>query len=276
MPAGIARVELVFEMNGYGWTEQYYITDATSTLSIATARSLILLEKRRQIMGEQAFITFRSISDTGGQRAGNTYPVPESAGQGTYANTAKEADALLFRRLDGSGKFKSNVFLRAAPQGVIVDGGLYAPGPLFNGDLGAYQTELITGGWGWLGIDTAASKKANIVSIVADAQNRPVFTIDAAVLPIGPPLPKLAFRVSGVQGSGNMNNSWVGQVQTATTIRTLKPVPILAVTPNTGRLSFRVLKFIQIAVSGVQRVVTRHAGRPLYHSAGRQRAQARG
>ena len=99
MPEGIARVELVFEQRGYGWTENYFIADSTSNLSVATSRSLTLISKRRDIMGRDAAITFRSISDTSGQRAGTTYPVALSSGQGAYAQTDKEATALLFRRV---------------------------------------------------------------------------------------------------------------------------------------------------------------------------------
>ncbi len=276
MPLNVARVELAFEMRGYGWTEEYYITDASSTLSVATARSLILIEKRRQIMGQQCRITFRSISDTQGQRAGATYPVAASAGEGTYLNADKEATALLFRRVDSTGKNKSSPFVRAIPDNLVSDGGIYTPFPLWLSDLGAYQTELVTGGWGWLGKDGALSQKSAITGVVADVANRPVFTIADAVLPIGPPLPKIAFRVSGLVGAGNLNDAWVGQVLTATTIRLTKPVPFFAPLANSGRLSFRGLKFIQIATSSVMRIVTRHAGRPLYHSRGRQPAKVRG
>lgn len=276
MPAGIARVELVFEQRGYGWTENYFIPDATSSLATATARSLILIEKRRQIMGQQCRITFRSISDTDGQRSGTTYPVPPSAGEGTYLNSDKEATALLFRRVNATGKLKSNVFIRAIPDNLISDGGIYTPFPLWLADLGAYQTELVTGGWGWLGLDANASKHADITGVAADAANRPIFTVNAAIFPVGPPLPKLAFRVSGIQGAGNLNDAWVGQVLTTTTIRLLKPVPFFPVQAGSGRLSFRKTAFVAISNSSVQRCVTRHAGRPLYHSAGRQRAKARG
>lgn len=273
---GIARVEFVFEQRGYGWTEQYFIADSTGSLTVAIARSLILQQKRRVLLGLQGAITFRSVSDAGGQRAGQTFPVPFADGVGTYENSDKEATALLFKRVDATGHNKSSIFLRGVPDVEVTNGGLYTPGPNWLTDFPQYQTELVVGGWGWLGKDGALSGRANITGVVADGQLRPVFTLDAAVLPVGPPLPKIAFRVAGVQGAGNLNNTWVGQVLSGTTLRTLKPVPFFPVLPNTGHITFRGLKFIQIANSNVQRVVTRHAGRPLYHSAGRAKAQARG
>ena len=96
MPAGIARVELVFEQEGYGWTENYFIPDASSTLSNATSRSVILISKRRDILGLPARITYRSISDTEGQRAGVTYPVSKADGEGAYLEADKEATAAPF------------------------------------------------------------------------------------------------------------------------------------------------------------------------------------
>lgn len=276
MPLGIARVEFVFECQGYGWTENYFIADGTGSLSVATARSLILLTKRVGILAEPAKITYRSISDTGGQRAGQTYPVSEADGLGTYVNADKEATSLLFKRASGTGKQRSNVFLRGIPDAVVDDGGQYSPGPLFLGDLGQYQTELVTGGWGWLGDDPATNGKANIVTIADDAQSRPIFTVDQAIFGVGVVGKRVQFRVSGVQGAGNLNNAWVGLVLSTTSVKLIKPVPHFAALAGTGRVSYRDLTFIGIATSQVQRVVTRHAGRPLYHSVGRQRAQARG
>jgi hypothetical protein len=276
MPADVARVELIFESNGYGWTENYFITDATGTLAIATARSLVLVEKRRNILAKPAAITFRSISDTGGQRAGNTFPVPPSAGLGAYASGDKEATSLLFKRLNGTGKQHSSVFVRGVPDYIVANGGIYTPDAEFIGDLQQYQTELVTAPWGWLGENVAQSKSSQIVNVAADLNKCVVFTVADNALPFPSPKPHLAFRVSGIVGAGNLNNQWVGVVTSGTTIRTVKPVPFFAPVAATGKLSFRILQLITIVNSNVQRVVTRHAGRPLYHSPGRAKAQARG
>lgn len=151
-----------------------------------------------------------------------------------------------------------------------------AKGAAWKALLDQYVTQLVNGGYGWLGLDSTNTIRGEVTNYTTDVNNFVTFTVN---YPAGP----VAFNVGETNtvrfarinhSNSVLNRSLIVKVLTATTLKTVNPI---ASTPfdSAGTFVAEGLKFIQYLGAQYTILARRPEGRPTGQSPARRKARPR-
>lgn len=174
------RPSVFFQFNyaEQGWTERYWYTNTSASLSIVAgaATSLLVLRSKMLAKGPRIVNAFCSYEDV--FRDYFPVPIPPQNSDGTYntaitIGAAKANDTVVGRGFSGDRAGK-DVFFSGIPYSATLGGNLYNFDDIlsqaFKDAWDAFTNGLING-WGWKGItyDPALAPIANVLDMVPAA-----------------------------------------------------------------------------------------------------------
>lgn len=277
MALNVAKCTIGFQQDTYGWTESYYLNNATVSLTDEAAKLAALIPKRIALSGQQTFVSFAKLSNETLQRDVllsyygdiNTSPYKGTSGQDSdFRDTS-----LLVQRKNLNRTSRAPMYLRGIWDTLVQLGGNFRPSVMWTGLWNQYVAELTgANGWGFLGKDPAGPVKVSIANVVQAANNSVTITTNNNTFTVGQIGTKIKIFVSGVQGAGIVNGNQIVVPSTAKICETVKRIPIFPYISG-GFLTNSVPVFNLISAVDYTRAVERKAGRPLYQSRGRAKAR---
>lgn len=271
----VTKCTFAFLQGAQGWTENYYLNGASSSLQPELTRAQTLAQKRVLCSGTQTIITHVKVSN---DMVSRDVLVGDASYPGDPGQDSDAPDtALLMYRYGPDNAVRSQLFMRGIWDDVILAGGEFDFGnPGWTTRFNAFVAELTRSpAFGFLGRIPASSKKSAIATITPTGDGRlDIVTTDNIFngIPVGT---KLKTFVSGCTGSLSVNGQQIVTAAAATRVTTLRRIPIFPYTGG-GSISYTVPEFKAITRVLIERVVERKVGRPLFQSAGRRPARRLG
>lgn len=285
-------VKLHDQLGGFS---DYWIDNAASINAptpVATLRNYLVA--RMGFSGAQTFwdyVRLSTVGTVGTPRQVVSY-YPSDAGfngltpNGTFFYTNRSGTEIVddsdYRgtafnmRKFSADAYSGRIFFRGIPDSTVVTGGTIFRGGNFGAALTALQTAITTPGWGWSGTTKMPGFPVPITGITPLADGTLTITTTGQAFPVGPPMPRVAARISGQVTPGNVNGYLTLQVtgpNTATTINRIGITPFVA---GNGRLFLYMISFHALSRLTVVGATQRRAGVPFGTSRGRSRKRVRG
>jgi len=272
MALAVAKVTFSFAQLGYGWTENYFLDNPSSTLDAEFTKAEALASKRIALSGDQTKIPYIKISREDTKRDVKVFGY-EYSGDPNKNSDAPQV-ALLVKRYAESPVTNSTLYMRGIWDEMVTLGGdVDRTNAVWLAKYGAYINLLFgSAGWGFVAKDPVLSGFSKITAVVANANGTITVTLaDAALLAFAAGTNIKAF-VAGVQGAAAVNGQNVFSVVDASHATTVKRIPMFPYQTG-GKFTFTQPKFYRFASASIPRVVERKVGRPLYLSRGRRAAR---
>lgn len=270
----IYKVTLIFESNGQGWTESYYLNTTLSGdadgVYVPFAQPLSNL--RLALLGTGAYLTDVRISTYG---TPNKVFVEADGRQGTYAASAAiPNNALLVRCLPLPLGPAKSLFLRGIPQSIIVNQN-YAPTTAWVSAYNAWAAFLAPPAaqpWGWMGV--ASKVKTPITGYTVTDGFQVLVTTQTTPFTVTNPPSKINVRFTGINGKSELNGTQVVIAQTTSSVLTVDQFGVIP-WQRGGFVTTQTIGFKAFGYITPERIMTRKAGRPLFEEAGRAKARSK-
>jgi hypothetical protein len=272
------KLTLVFEYEGYGWTESYVINLAGTPLPGVVFANLAvpLINARIPLLAQDCFLTFARLSTI--NVPFQVYTVFQNL-QGQYgADTAFPNTALKIRFTQQAAGPEKTLFMRGIPFSII-NAGNYTPTAQWQKSFGAYGTILAgtnNNVWGWYGVQSKVS--STLVSytqnVVPPAQFQVNIESTTAVFTVPQVGTKRIVRLAGVNGKSELNGTQVVTVTSPTSCLTKDRFGVIPYSFG-GTISNPTYGFSAFLNFGAEQIVSRKAGRALFLERGRQPNRAR-
>ncbi|MBN9118701.1 MAG: hypothetical protein J0I06_06015 [Planctomycetes bacterium] len=283
--ASLFKVTYVFEGQGRGWTESYWLSASYDEHEKAEGPTDRLAKLRANLLGLEARIkAFRISKESEGPDSYLVYRdyfsekinIPGVDNGGNITTSAAMPDvAVLLRCMDSLKRRHKFVFLRGIPDRVETKNGQYTKDVVYDGLMKAFVKGLAAEQWGWWGVKQATKKsKIKIVSVTKSETSLVTFTFAENIFP-APLVGKVTrVRITGVNKKSAYNGTHLVRVNDATQCQTVNP---LGVGPYYfgGVGAWTENEFVAIGSALDQKIVSRKAGAPLLESRGRQPARPR-
>lgn len=276
---------MLFYQQAYGWSETWFRSNADATFTSTEPLIRALVAARIALCGGNTYINgsrlsvegiFRDVKLVDFAGTGNVGSV------GPYAQSAPPATALLDKHnavtLGTPSAYRP---MRGLPASMVQQGGIWTPTVPWNTAYNAYKAQLVTGGWGWLGMLNQYTGFVQGVTQTTGAQT--VTLVARSVISTGPPnaripLPASFFNrpislsISGIIGAGHVNGRHLFTTADGVTFISMKRMSLLPYVAG-GKILFSAKDFVADAGTGqVTRIDERKPGKPFYLSRGRRRA----
>lgn len=263
-----------------GWTESLYIQPQVQTVAAGLAILQQLCVARAQMLGQQAYIkAYRAqvVEAVDGSKVkfqGDT--VQRTLFPGSTGEPCAQADlSLLVDCVNATVTKHKQIYLGGIWDSISQNFGAYVPNPTFETAFTNWTSKIVQFGYGWP--SRTPSIKFVLSNYVMDADG--YVTITCAGLPFNAITQTTPFKVGisslpSIGGRSVLNGDIMVTKIDASTCKTAKPI---AVTPFTsfGYLVTYTTNFQAIAVTGIEKVVSRERGAPLLESPGRRKARPR-
>lgn len=271
MALNAAKVTLIFEQGGYGWTESYFLPAPSSDLQAEFAKGVTLASKRIKLCGKQTTLPFVKVSNEDVKR---DVLVSGANFQGKLTEDSDAPDtALLCNRFGSTPAVRSPIFLRGVWDSIIVTGGQFdQTNAQFVTVFNSWRSYLIGNGWGFLARDPAISGTSGVATVTSNGNGTVTVTTEDGIFVGLPTGSKIKAFIAGVQGAASINGQSVWTVNSGASITSVNRIPMFPYTTG-GQVTYRGLKFYAITAISPVRIAERKVGRPLFHSVGRRRGR---
>jgi hypothetical protein len=284
------KLTFFYTVNNAGFSEVFYSTVPGVPSAFTPAMAIQYLYPRLQISGFDTQIQYLRVAQVGSPRNVTVYPqnafLISKAGPGGLATpfggaagyTGEDArsdfggTALLIRKVCNSPSNPqtgySRFFFRGQPDAVVEEGGTFMPNATWSAAFVFYAAAVNALSFSWkasAGLQNPPSPF--ITAAVQNGDGTVTYTLSAALF-TGPQVAagaKLAVRVTGQVQPAYINGAYTVVVLTATTCRTLRPLPLVnfLAAPPTGRMLLNTTPNYNVINSMiVEKVVKRGPGRP--------------
>lgn len=240
--------------SGRGWSETHHrnLTDPAPELLAPLQNFKTLMDNfRRPMLGRDRYLqglraSYRTAS---GAIASSAIKYTPLAYPGNQREGCAPSVAAKVRMGDITNTKFSDIFLRGFWDAVEVDEELNfgtAAGTAWKLLADQYVAALVTGGYGWLGTNTATTPRGRITDYAPNVDNEIEFTVqinNGTTMPAAGSL--VQFRAARLNGSDSpLNRTFSAVVQGPTVVRTVKRV---AAGPfvSDGTFTIRLTTFIQ-------------------------------
>lgn len=265
-----------FQMGAYGWSESYF-RDSNSVTDLAALADFDragIWTKRVVALARPAVLTAQRTSFVGVRNDSVLNFIPML---GNAAWTAEDPNtAVLCRVGNQDNTRRKNVFMRGVPDDMVINGGQLGGAAGWQTAAQAFFDEIITGNYGWLGIDTRVD--IAITGYVKNAQEKIVITLadDPALgLPNSTKVTLQGVNV-GVGKPSVLNGPHPYIVTGPAEVTTAKATAVFPF-PGLGGFLRKVVKvLIQAKNVRFQKIDTRKAGKVSYLQVGRAKARPKG
>lgn len=267
---------------GYGWLETHcrqFANAPDNLLATMLDFKTLIDDKRRPLLGRDCRVEALRVSyeTATGDIASSPFKYAPFAYPGNQREGAAPSVSAKARFGDATNSHFSDVHLRGFWDAVEQDEQLNfgtAAGTAWKALFDQYAAALVTGQYGWEGIDPPTTRRGNVLGYTFDVDNRVVFTL---AITEGPPLAGLAgtryrMRCAKINNSNSvLNREFTVEVVNATTVKTVRPVAALPFS-SAGTFVIATKTFRQY--TGIQYVVLgrRSMGRPTGRSPARRKA----
>jgi hypothetical protein len=270
---------------GRGWSETHVINAPDTPGELLTYLQnfkLLMDAQRRPLLGSDCRLEGLRVSypTASGVIASSAYKYqpfayPASSNIGASPSVAAQA-----RMGDVTNTMFSNVFLRGFWDAVEQNEQLdftTAKGAQWKALFDSFAAALVSGAYGWEGINEALTQRGNITGYTVNVDNTITFTV---VVTSGPPISsapgtRLPFRAARLSASKSiLNQTHTVEVVDATHLKTVKQTAAAPFeTPGTFVIEHKAF----VGYTGVQYVqlAKRSMGRPTGRSPARLKAKAR-
>lgn len=273
--------------DAHGWSEQHDIDGGVSVTSLtaftANFDALMMSARRPLLAGDAYYIGCRASYRTPDGRIAAS-PIlrdPPVVGTKTYSGSDvwvnDAALAVKTRMQNAASTANSDIYLRGVWDEVAVAGVLQfgsGAGAKWKQLLDVYVAALISGAYGWTGINPAATPRGVVTNYVTNGNGTITFTV-ASTNGVAMPAPgtRIQANFANLNHSNSvLNRSLVVTVVDAVTLTTVQQVAASAFA-SAGTFVIPVKGFIPYALAGYNKLSRRKTGRPF--GAGRGRLSAR-
>jgi hypothetical protein len=264
----LLRATFFFEdTNKHGWTETIHSTAADlSTLLAAATR---LSQKRRDLLGLTAGLTFIRVSDDAVKRDSkiNHIGFDDTKSRTSESSASDIANTCLVVRLDANPVVRRTLYMRGIPDAVCASAGRYIPTPEFRTKFDEWMALITTEGW-------ACRTKDDLIPVytISNVTFDPVTGL-ATITTTAPHLFTLTdpIEIKGVRGCTAVNGKWnIFALAGAETFK-IKLGVLLPPYGGGGSVNKIGFKLVNITQGEVRRVSHRLAGRPFDSPRGRRK-----
>lgn len=284
----VALTAFMKDDDGHGWSETHNKDSggvAPDLTALLTAFDNLMNARRVPLLcGDSFYIgcraSFKTAQNaTAGDNIERDPPQrgPQSVGGVLITMTAPEA-AIKMRLRNAASTAKSDVYLRGFPKQCIDAGVLDFGSGIGSGwktKADQYGADLVQGGYGWPGVNTATTSRGNVTNYVRQEDGTVLFTL---VVRNGVPLPavgtKLTAQFARINRSKSvLNRALVCTVTSATGLQCDENIACDAF-ENAGTYIASQISFIPYAAISYYRLAKRKTGRPFGVGPGRLPAKA--
>lgn len=278
----VFKCTIFFQMNSYGWSESYAQNRQDTSYVFAMSGLKILCSLRSGILGSQASIIGQRVSDYGIK--GDGQPDDQLFG-GTFNDGADTPfTSVLGFFLNGTRTSRKTTYFRGVPDGVVINGGRYAPGnvPGFAQNMANLLAFLSTPQtdrtWGWVGRPSPKPLPVTLANYTIDPTTSKVTLLFTGNIFNGVPVgTRVSVFLSGINAPAkcSLNGTQVVTVVAANSAFVTRPIAVFPyVTGGQGTYAGSV--FQAIAVARDLRVTERKAGKAFFVERGRRAVRPRG
>lgn len=276
------KLTLVYAVRGYGLSESFYSPAGAITDGVFTS-FLEYVMARRLISGFQTEFQFMRAAVDGSPRLVQLRPCSSSPNEpllggfrknpegGKISDSDVPSSTLLMRCINDVGNKYKFLYFRGYPDDQVDQGGRYIPSPQFITNFGLFVAKVKALQYGWKGV-SAPGAIGQITTVAVQPSFQQLITLSADFFLDADVNKKKTVRVSGCLGCPNLNGQYTVIVKSKTTCVTKKRIPLFPYL-GSGTLTVITPGVTAIDKITIERVVERKAGKQLYLSAGRRRAQ---
>ncbi len=267
-----------FEQGGQGWTESLLIgNQSSSDPSSISTQATALAAKRAALSGSNTTLRYLRCSTEGVSRDVflNTVNLT-GTGVGTSANPDV---AVIVRKRDVAKLYLSTTNMRGLAVGSSANpnfvNGNFVPAATWVSAFGAWLSQIITDGWGFISKNPTGSSKVQVSAVTSAAGGQVIITTAGtpfAGLAVGT---KVSVNLSQMAGCLNLNGPMTVVVSGNSTCQSLRRIPIFTYAGG-GSLNLSAHQFVAINTASTWRTIERRAGKPLFTSRGRSANRQRG
>lgn len=265
------KVQFLFSLGRYGWSETYYCTTSNHTETEKKARELARI--RAEGLAESVYIEAIRISDE--DIKGDALLVPVQLGRRTAATSGKPPDVpqtSWYMRIQSANLYRRQLHIRGIPDewteavtDFVTAGSAWAPADSLLKFATKYGAYLVANEWKMKVNERGAGNEPRQIANAVRNPESGVWTITAAVAD-WPVTGKC--RVSRLPG---LEALWGIQKYTATAANTIRIAPSLNAGEwfNGGEITLQKNIYVDIDSAVLQRVSNRKTGRPFFLTRGR-------
>jgi len=276
MAAQASKCTILFQQGSYGWSENHFLAEPSSTLEFEMGKLETLAAKRIALCGKQTYISYLKVSNETVQRDVRVKYLGGKDSGALVGRSTVDSDvpttAILIKRNNTLLSKSAILYLRGVWDDVIIEGGaVRQDSATWTSAYNGWKAEMLTG-WGFVGKDTATPARQNVSLVQSDVNGFVLITTAGNVFDVSQVGKNTKIFISGVQGSASINGTQIVRVTGLTTCTTVKRIPIFDYIGG-GFVTNYLPKFYSNFDVVSTRVVERKAGRPSYQSRGRSRAR---